>query len=203
MVKGQGATPTLPRKVFMTTALSLSDDFALPEKFALLLHQLSKVTKPKQSRKIESTAAAAQAWAKENDDYDGYLRATELYIRARRRTTELVKPYIQHGGNRKGQGNLDVTLLADFGLTKMQWFRRVKELEIPEELIEEYFFQCREKYWNPSLASFIAFSKHGGSLPPSKSKDTHILLCPNCGAVVEERKSNGQTTPAPGSPIRS
>ncbi len=174
----------------MTTALSATDEFALPEKFQLLLQQLSKVTKPKQSRKIESTAAAAQAWAKENDDYDGYLKATELYIRARRKTTELVKPYIQHGGIRK-QGNLDVTLLADFGLTKMQWFRRVKELEIAEELVEEYFFQCREKNWNPSLAAFVAFSKHGGNLPPARTKEDHILLCPNCGAVVEERKSNG------------
>lgn len=103
---------------------------------------------PKQTKQIEVTAAAAQAWAKEQGDYELFVEASRVYLLARRKTTELIKPYIFHGNN--GRGNDSVTSLADFGFTKMQWNRRVKELEVSADKLESYFDECISNHWEPS-----------------------------------------------------
>ena len=100
---------------------------------------LQVATIPAQTKAVESFAAAAQAWAKEQGDYELFVSAAHIYILARRKTTELIAPEIQHGGDRKGeeyQGNGIVTLM-DYGFTKMQWSRRVKELSITQSEIDD------------------------------------------------------------------
>ena len=161
----------------------MNDAFAieLPGGMQKLLNQLAQAVKPKQAKKIESLGAAGRAWAKENDDYIGYLNATYLYIHARRKFTELVMPSIQHGGHNK-QGRIDVTLLADFQLNKSEWHRRVRELEIPVEAIEKYFFDVSENRWNPSLAGLMNYWKGGGSFGHSHGQQAAApIVCPNCG----------------------
>ena len=109
---------------------------------------LQQATTPDETKQVESITAAARAWAKEQGDYEILVQATKIYIMSRRRTTELVLPEIKHGGNR--QGNSQVTL-SDYGFTKMQWHRRVRELQIEQEKIDEYFDECISKGWEPSL----------------------------------------------------
>ena len=84
-------------------------------------YNLQQATRPEQTMPIEAVAAAAKAWAKEQGDYAMLVNAMHLWIMARRKTTELIKPDVTHGGN--NQGNKDVTLM-DYGFTKMQWHRR-------------------------------------------------------------------------------
>jgi len=110
---------------------------------------LLNATTPRQSKAVESMASAAKAWAKEQNDYEMFVAAAHIYIMARRKTTELMQPDILHGST-DGYGNRDVTL-ADYGFTKMQWHRRVKELSIPPSEIDEYFDQCIAMRWEPTL----------------------------------------------------
>jgi len=78
------------------------------------------------------------------------VNAMHLWIMARRKTTELIKPNIIHGNNQYG-GNIVVTSLTDYGFTKMQWHRRIKELEVSEEEIAAYFDECIALAWEPTL----------------------------------------------------
>src|SRR3990167_10841768 len=77
---------------------------------------------PKESKDVEALAAAAKAWAKEQGYYEGVVDASRIHILARRNTTELIMPIIEHGGDHKSndwnQGNNSVTLI-DYGFTKM------------------------------------------------------------------------------------
>lgn len=113
-----------------------------------------QIKTPAQSKAVESMAAAAKAWAKEQNDYEMFVAAAHVYIMARRKTTELIRPDIKHGGD--WQGNNIVTL-DDYGFTKMQWHRRVKELELPQEKIDEYFDECIAKRWEPTLFGLWKF----------------------------------------------
>lgn len=123
------------------------------------MHQKLKTeTSPVETKHIEEEAAAEKAYAKERGDYEGFVRAAYVYVMARRRTTELVQPEILHGSV-DGYGNHIVTL-ADFGFTKMQWNRRVKELEIPLETINAYFDECIALGWHPSLFGLWKFKEH-------------------------------------------
>lgn len=148
--------------------------------FSPALKALNAAKTPKETKKIESASAAAIAWAKEEGDYDTMVQATKLYVLARRKTTELLKPFIQHGGNRQGQGNLPVTLMDKTGFTKMQWHRRVRELEVSIEDLEDYFDECISNGWNPSLAGLL---KHADREKPRPAANRDQITCPNCGAV--------------------
>jgi uncharacterized C2H2 Zn-finger protein len=136
---------------------------------------LATATNPQQTKAVEAVAKAAQAWAKEQNDYETYIAATHLYIMSRRRTTELIQPYIQHGGN--FQGNQAVTL-NDFGFTKMQWNRRVKELNLSQNEIEGYFDECIAKKWEPSL---FGLWKYGNEQPSDEVTREQFCTCPTCG----------------------
>jgi hypothetical protein len=49
--------------------------------------RLATITEPRESKHVEVVAKAAQAWAKEQNDYETFIAATHLYIMARRKTT--------------------------------------------------------------------------------------------------------------------
>lgn len=145
-------------------------------------HSLALATTPEETKPVEAAAAAARAWAKENANYELFVKATRLYILARRRTTELVLPYIQHGGDRgknqyaAWQGDTLVNL-ADFGFTNKQWSRRMHELEIPIDVLENYFDECIQNGWHPSLAGLVRRAKHD-------EPDTERERCPTCGRLL-------------------
>jgi hypothetical protein len=106
---------------------------------------LQLATDPEQSKVVESLSAAAIAWAKEQGDYELAIAAARVYILARRKTTELIKPNIGgFQGNQYVVGNIDVTHLEDFGFTKMQWNRRTKELRVTESDLNDYIDKCIE-----------------------------------------------------------
>jgi len=119
---------------------------------------LAVATQPAQTRAIESMAQAAKAYAKERGDYEGVVNAVRVYILARMKTTELIQPHVQQGGDRKSenQGNNVVTLI-DFGFTKMQWNRRTKELKVKDR-VDEYLDECIANGWEPSLHGLLSYA---------------------------------------------
>jgi len=122
-------------------------------------NKLTNAGTPQETQAVEAISAAAIAYAKEQHDYETMVIATRIYLLARRKTTELILPEIQHGG----QGNTRVTLL-DYGFTKMQWNRRVKELQVEQEKVNAYFDNCISKGWNPSIAGVLKFADSGQEL---------------------------------------
>lgn len=140
---------------------------------------LANAKTPVETKQLEAVSQAARAWAKENDDYETYIKATRVYIMSRRKTTELIQPNIKHGGN-------NVVTLQDYGFTKMQWHRRMQELEIPITKVDEYFDECIAKKWDASPFGLSRFTQE--STPPV----THADWCDskkecNCG-VIENKK---------------
>lgn len=134
----------------------------LPAAITQAERALQFATTPRQTKRVEAMSAAAMAWAKEQDYYDLFVRASKVYILSRRKTTELVRPSIQHGGNFQGDG---VVTLSDFGFTRKQWSRRCAELEIPDEKINKYFDECIAWRWEPTpfgLARFVDAPSEGG-----------------------------------------
>lgn len=74
---------------------------------------------PRESKQVEALAAAAKAWSKEQNDFEGVVKAAYVYILARRKTTELIVPNIRPPEfGRPNKGNNIVTLIADYGFTK-------------------------------------------------------------------------------------
>lgn len=143
-----------------------------------LIQRLATVTNPQDSKEIENIAAAGRAYAKEQHDYETFVQATYAYILARRKTTELIRPHIRSLTlGRPKKGDQDVTLLADFGFTNKQWSRRLKELDIPEDQLEEYFNDAIAHGWHPSLSGFVKNSRGASSHAE--------MVCPNCGAVIK------------------
>jgi hypothetical protein len=143
---------------------------------------LAQANTPKETHAIESMAQAAKAWAKEQNNYEAFVAAAHLYIMARRKTTELILPEITHGGN--NQGNKAVTLNG-FGFTRMQWYRRVKELEIETAMIDEYFDKCISAGWEPNLFGLMRY--HNGGNAPIQHADWCDTKKPcNCGAKHAE-----------------
>jgi uncharacterized C2H2 Zn-finger protein len=168
-----------------------SYSLSLPDNFQKLLNELTQTLSPKKAKKIESMGAVARAWAKENDDYVAYVNATYLFIKARRKFTALVMPYIQHGGHNSKQRDMLATL-ADFNLDRYEWHRRVRESEVPDEVIEKYFFDVTENKWNPSVAGLMNFFRGGGQFRHTPREQTPVT-CPNCGHVIQERKEPNVT----------
>jgi hypothetical protein len=130
---------------------------------------LSTATTPKEAKEVEAIAAANRSWAREHKRYEYYVNSTLLYIMARRRTTELILPNICLGGNGSNQyaskDDARVTL-ADYGFTKKQWNRRIKELNISRDLLRTYFDECITNGWIPSLNGIakLATNKAGDEM---------------------------------------
>jgi hypothetical protein len=130
---------------------------------------LSTATTPKEAKEVEAIAAANRSWAREHKRYEYYVNSTLLYIMARRRTTELILPNICPGGNGSNQyaskDDARVTL-ADYGFTKKQWNRRIKELNISRDLLRTYFDECITNGWIPSLNGIakLATNKAGDEM---------------------------------------
>jgi hypothetical protein len=112
--------------------------------------QLMQATTPAQTREVEKVSRAAIAYAEEQSDYDLYMQAWQVYLSARRKTTALVKYDLER--------NIDVTA-EGFGFTKMQWSRRLKELSVPQEKIDEYFDKLVSNGWQPSIAGMLRDSE--------------------------------------------
>lgn len=120
---------------------------------------LTKADTPEKSRKVEAISAAAIAWAKEQDDFELHINAWEVYVKARRNTTELIEPEItQFHGNRYIGGDDGVTSLKDYGFTKKQWSRRKKEYEIGWTIVEDYLDECIEKTSDPTIAGLVRYA---------------------------------------------
>ena len=121
--------------------------------------QRSKLaTTPKESFANEADWKAAEAWAKEQRNYEMVVEAFRGWIFQRRNTTELIKPTIKHGGYRHGkQSQVDnsVHLTADYGFTPKQWHRRNKELEVEVDEIDEYIGICIEMMAQPTLYGML------------------------------------------------
>lgn len=153
---------------------------SLPDSFQTLLALIGNAKSPRKTKRIEEDSAAEAARAKEQGDYEKFVNATLAYILARRRTTELIRPKIKHGG----RGFKDVTL-EGFGFTKLQWFRRVKELEIPDEKLEEYFTECVAFGWHPSLNGAVSHYYGKSKSSTANNNPVTVHVCPNCGHVME------------------
>ena len=106
--------------------------------------RLAVASTPEQTKELESISAAARAYYYEQQNYEGMVKATAAYFMSRRKTTELILT---------GDGNTYVT----YGFTKMQWHRRMKELQIEMEKATAYFDECIAHGWNPSIAGVLSF----------------------------------------------
>jgi hypothetical protein len=131
--------------------------------------KLAQASDPKETYKMEAGAAAARAWAKEQNDYEMLIKAALAYILAKRRTTELIEPEIvkYHGNQHKGP-NYDVKSLSDYGFTYMQWQRRKKLLQIPVDELNLYIDDCIEKGVEPTTYGAIKFFQD-----PHVSENSH------------------------------
>ena len=108
--------------------------------------QLARAETPAQTRKIEAVSKSAIAYAEEQNDSELYMQAWQVYLMARRKTTELVKSEMD--------GNMDVTY-NQYGFTKMQWSRRLKELAVEQAKLDEYFDKLTSQGWQPSIAGML------------------------------------------------
>jgi len=126
------------------------------EKLTKIEQALAKANTPAESKAVESLAAAAKAWAREQKDFGGVIEAARIHILARRKTTELIQPGIRQGQPKKG--NNMVTLLSDYGITKMQWSRRTQELEATLDDIEAYIDECVDTGVEPTVFGLLKFS---------------------------------------------
>ena len=108
---------------------------------------LARAHTPAETMKVEATASAAIAYANETNNYELFMQAWRVYLLARRKTTMLVQG-----------GNMDVTGIQ---FTKMQWSRRLKELAVAEQVIDDYFDNLVSNGWQPSIAGMLRHSDGG------------------------------------------
>jgi len=111
---------------------------------------------PEESRQVEAMAAAAKAWAKEQNDFEGVVEASEIYILAKRKTTELIEPEIRQGQYGREKDN-DVNFIKDYGFTHKQWTRRKQELKATLDDIESYIVECIEKHTEPTSYGLVRY----------------------------------------------
>ena len=138
---------------------------------SIIEQRLATASTPQETKVLEEVSAAARAYYYEQENYEGMVQATRLYLLARRKTTELLIPEMS---------NAHVTL-RNYGFTKMQWHRRMNELKIEQEMIDAYFDECIAKGWNPSIAGVLRFGI------PDLSEPVVLCTCPRCGN--EHRKA--------------
>jgi DNA N-6-adenine-methyltransferase (Dam) len=117
---------------------------------------IAQAKTPEQSKAVESMAAAAKAYHKEQGDFEGLVDAARIYILARRKTTELIFPDIKRGRPLNNPDD-DVRFLSDFGFTYKQWERRKKELEVGSADLDLYFDDCILKHTEPTTFGLLRF----------------------------------------------
>jgi ParB family chromosome partitioning protein len=117
---------------------------------------LAAANTPRESFSLEAKAASDKAFHKEQRDFEKAAEDCQNYIKARRHTTRLIEPHIKHGGDRT-QSNDDVTLLVDYGFTRMQWQRRRRELDVPGDELDKYFDDCVMKGCLPTPSGLIGY----------------------------------------------
>jgi phage N-6-adenine-methyltransferase len=118
---------------------------------------LEQAVTPAQSKEVEAMAQAAKAWAKERGDYEMVVEAAEVYILARRKTTELIVPQIRQGQYGR-ENHPEVIFLSDFNLTVRQWERRRAELAVPVEMVPAYISDCIENSATPTPTGLVRFA---------------------------------------------
>lgn len=150
-------------------------DLSLPNNFTQVITQ---ATTPQEAKELTAVAHAAQEYYRERGEYEKSIEATYCYIMARRKATELLKPFIKHGGNK--QDNQYVNLL-DFGFTGTEWSRRKAELDIPEESVNAYFDECKSTGWFPSPYGLANYVKTAGERVVHQDWCDTRKSC-NCGA---------------------
>jgi len=136
-------------------------------------------TDPAESFRAEAIWKANASWAKESNDYEKLLGYFRFWILQRRKTTELIRAVLPgpgaYYGNQYQDGDEGVTRLADFGFTKMQFHRRMKELEVNLSVMESYLDECIQMTKQPTLFGMLRFAGSGSSLGhPGEVK------CPHC-----------------------
>ena len=91
---------------------------------------LARASTPEETREVEAMAAAAKAWAYEQNNYELAFEASVIYVTARCKTTELIMPTIRSQEmGRPNKYDDNVILIGDYGFSQKQWNRRKKELE--------------------------------------------------------------------------
>jgi len=117
---------------------------------------LDNAKTPAESFAVEAMAKAAQAYHEERRDFENTVAAAHLYILARRKTTELIRPTIRQGQyGREGSGGDTFIKLVDYGFTKLQWNRRMKELQATPDDVDEYISECIEKGAIPTVWGMV------------------------------------------------
>lgn len=122
---------------------------------------LAVVRSPEESMQLESVGQAVIAWAREEQRFEALVAGWKFYIKAHRKTTELLMPEITHGDHGlQNRGDIDVPsvimpVLADYGLNKKQWSRRREIFAIPEESLFGYIDECIEKSSEPTKAGLL------------------------------------------------
>ena len=122
---------------------------------------LAEATLPEETMHLESMGKAGIAYAKEEGAYDELIKIWKFYIRAYRKTTELIEPEIRNPAlGRPNMRNDSVTLLSDYGFTRMQWSRRKKIFEIADERIQDYIHDCinQEAPKEPTISGLMKFA---------------------------------------------
>ena len=121
--------------------------------------QITSATDPSKTYKLEADMKAAQAWAKEQQNYEMVIEAGRLYLLAKRKTTELIAPGIRDPNmGRPNKGN-EIVTLSDFGFDKMEWSRRKKLIELTEDFIDDYIDDCINKQIEPTFYGYLGFIK--------------------------------------------
>ena len=103
--------------------------------------RLANAQTPRETHEIEASASAEKAYYHERGMYEESMAFWKLYLMARRKTTQLIK-----------DGNMDVTQV---GWSKMQWSRRVRELDVSQDQLDEYFDELIANDWHPSINGMI------------------------------------------------
>lgn len=118
---------------------------------------LAMASTPQESKQVEAMSKAAISWAKEMNDFGLLIEAFRVYLLSRRKTTELIEPQIGKGGNYSKLGNIEMTQLSDFSLTKQQMYLRRKELSVDINKISEYLDRCKRLKEEPTIKGMLLF----------------------------------------------
>ena len=153
-------------------------------------NDVQSYTDPADSFQAEAVFKANSAFSKEQNDYEQMLIWFQAWVLQRRHTTSLVRSMLPgpgaYYGNQFGPGDENVTRLADFGFSKMQFFRRCKELEVDPDVFYSYLDECIEQTKQPSLYGMLRFA----GTPPSQSKSKRYRIALEVWAEYWE--SDGQ-----------
>lgn len=148
---------------------------------------LALASTPAQSQEVEALAKAATAWASERGDYDKTVKAAQVYILARRKTTELILPHV-----RKGKPAPGSRLLADFNVTPGQWRRRKVELAVEMATVFRYVDECIATGAVPTATGLVAFDAGPSGAPDPDFDTIRRRLLTGAGRWLEAAQTDEQ-----------